>query len=226
MATSIVYPVAWFFERQRKEQEEKLALERLKLTNLLARLNSLQQQMNPDFLFGGLQALRTDSNDEWTRDYAAELAGIYRYLLSLNHESHLVKLDDELRFTQAYIHILRQRFEDSIDLSLRIGAGARDRYIPPLALQTVVENAIKHNALSPSSPLHICIYDEGDLLVVENDLLRPALVLSSGSPGIGLRNLEERYRLIGGVSPLIIRQEAVFIVKLPLLHDLPAAAGR
>jgi glucose-6-phosphate-specific signal transduction histidine kinase len=88
-----------------------------------------------------------------------------------------------------------------------------------------VENAIKHNALSPSSPLHIRIYDEGDLLVIENDLLRPALVLSSGSPGIGLRNLEERYRLIGGVSPLIIRQEAVFIVKLPLLHDLPAAAG-
>lgn len=216
--TSIVYPVGWIFERLRKEQEEKLALERLKLENLLARLNYLQQQMNPDLFFKSLQVLMSKSNDGWTRDYAAHLAGIYRYLVSLNHESYLVTLEDEVRFTEAYIHILRQRFEDSLDISIRLSASGNERYIPPLALQTVVENAIKHNAHSPSSPLRIRIYNEAELLVVENDLL-PAVLASSGSPGIGLNNLKERYRIIGSLSPLIIRGAGVFIVMLPLLHD-------
>jgi hypothetical protein len=225
MITSIVYPVASIFERLRKEQEEKLALERLRLENLLARLNYLQQQMNPDLFFNSLRVLTSKSNDDWTRDYAAHLAGIYRYLVSLNHESYLVTLEDEVRFTEAYIHILRERFEDSLDISIRLSVPGNERYIPPLALQTVVENAIKHNALSPSSPLRIRIYNEAELLVVENDLLPSAFAASPGSPGIGLNNLRERYRIIGGLSPLIIRGAGVFIVKLPLLPDqagLPA----
>jgi LytS/YehU family sensor histidine kinase len=216
---SIVCPIGWYFERVRREEAKRIVLEQMRLDNLLAQLNSMQQQMNPDFLLDSLHVLKAGTSDEWTREYVAELAGIYRYLLTLNHESCVVRLDEELRFTHAYIHILRQRFEEGLDLDVDVRPGGDDRYIPPLALQTVVENAVKHNSLSHDAPLRIRVFEEADKIVVENNLLPPPFEQKSGSTGIGLRNLKERYRLIGGLSPLISKGEGAFTVKLPLLPE-------
>lgn len=221
----LMYPVVWYFERLRVEQEEKVRLQRLQLENLLVRLNTLQQQMNPELFLGSLDTLRVDSGDEWTRDYAGQLSGIYRYLISVNPESHLVRLEEELHFSMAYFHIMGQRFEDSLQLSLEVGPMARGWLIPPLALQTVVENAIKHNALSPEEPLRLRIRDEGPLLIVENNLLPAPFSSWKERKGIGLENIKERYRLLGDVEPLIARERSTFVVKLPLL--LPSEfAGR
>ncbi len=223
---AIVCPVAWFFEGYRKAQEERFALEHLKVENLLARLNSLQQQMNPHFLFNCLNVLKSGTKEEWAKEYVLQLSKVYRYLLTLDQESRLVSVADEVQFIRSYIHVLRERFEEGLQVSVEITPVASGRYIPPMALQTLVENAIKHNSVSLASPLQIRIYDKEDLLVVENTLQRKDFERETGSPGIGLKNLEERYRLIAGVSPAVIREELLFIVKLPLLNDRSADPGR
>jgi hypothetical protein len=223
---AIVSPIAWFFEGYRKAQEGRVDLEHLKVENLLARLNSLQQQMNPHFLLNCLNVLKSGTKEEWAKEYVLQLSKVYRYLLTLNQESHLVTVENEVQFIRSYIHVLRERFEEGLQVSIEITPAASGRYIPPMALQTLVENAIKHNSVSLASPLHIRIYDEEDHLVVENTLQRKDFEQETGTSGIGLKNLEERYRLIAGVSPVVIREEFLFIVKLPLLNDRSADPGR
>lgn len=222
----VVSPVAWFFEGYRKAQEERFALEHLKVENLHARLNSLQQQMNPHFLLNSLNVLKSGSKEEWAKAYVVQLSKVYRYLLTLDQESHLVSVEDEVLFIRSYIHVLRERFEEGLQVSVEISPGARGRYIPPMALQTLVENAIKHNTVSLASPLQIRIYDQEDQLVVENTLQRKDFDWETGTSGIGLKNLKERYRLIAGVYPAVIQEELLFIVKLPLLYDRSADPGR
>jgi LytS/YehU family sensor histidine kinase len=221
----VVGPVAWFFEGYRRAEEEKFALEHLKVDNLVARLNLLQQQMNPHFLFNSLNVLKSGTKDEWTKEYVLQLSRVYRYLLTLNQES-LVRVEDEIGFISSYIHVLRERFEEGLRVSMEISEGVKGRYIPPMALQTLVENAIKHNSASLAYPLCIRIYDEGHQLIVENTLQQTDLEPETGSSGIGLRNLAERYRLLAGVSLAVARDESFFIVKLPLLDDPSTDIGR
>jgi LytS/YehU family sensor histidine kinase len=185
----------------------------------------LQQQMNPHFLFNSLNVLKSGTKDEWTKEYVLQLSRVYRYLLTLNQES-LVRVEDEIGFISSYIHVLRERFEEGLQVSMDIGEGIKGRYIPPMALQTLVENAIKHNSASLTYPLYIRIYGEGHQLIVENTLQRKDFEPETGGSGIGLRNLAERYRLLADVFPAVIRNESFFIVKLPLLDDPDTDIGR
>jgi LytS/YehU family sensor histidine kinase len=196
----------------RRTQEERMALEHLKEENLKVRLNSLQQQMSPHFLFNCLNVLKSGAKEVWAKDYVMQLSRVYRYLLALSHESRLVTLEEELRFATAYGLILRRRLGGAFNLTLDAAPGADDLYIPPLALQTLIGIAIGNDAFSPARPLHIRIFVDGEWLVIQNNFF-------TEGRETGWDNLQERYRLLGGISPVLVREASYFTIKLPLFND-------
>lgn len=198
-------------------QNSKIENEVLKQAHLHAQLLSLQQQISPHFLFNSLSTLKTIANDQPTKNYIVQLASVYRYVLNFN-QHYLTPLEDELTFIKSYIYIMNQRFETSLQVLIEI---TEDKHlklmIPPLSLQLLVENAIKHNMISPEQPLYISIKtDHTPSLIVENNF-RPKKIVVEGT-GTGLKNISERYRLLGNTTIRILNEEGIFSVTLPLLQ--------
>ncbi|MGY0034857.1 sensor histidine kinase [Pedobacter sp. NJ-S-72] len=138
-------------------QKSKLENEMLKQAQLRAQLLSLQQQVSPHFLFNSLSTLKTIAKDQETKTYVLQLANVYRYLLNFN-EHHLASVKDELAFMRSYLYILKERFEDALKISIHVPDEFLSYQIPTLSLQLLIENAVKHNIVSPEQPLHIRIY--------------------------------------------------------------------
>jgi len=187
----------------------------LRMQSLKAQLYALQQQVSPHFLFNSLSTLKTMVPEQATKTYIIQLANVYRYLLTF-HESLKITLKEEMAFMSSYLYILQERFEDALQIEIDIQAGSLLSYIPPISLQILVENAVKHNVVSFEQPLKIRIYtDAGDHLVVENTY-QPRLSVEE-SVGKGLRNVNERYHLLAGQQITVNRDESRFTVILPLL---------
>jgi two-component system LytT family sensor kinase len=149
-------------------QKSRLENELLKQAQLRAQLLSLQQQVSPHFLFNSLSTLKTIAPDHETKTYVIQLANVYRYLLNFD-EHHLASVKDEIAFMKSYLYILQERFEHALQISIDVPDEFLSYYIPPLSLQLLVENAIKHNIISPERPLHIRIYiDQTPALTIEN----------------------------------------------------------
>ena len=120
----------------------------------------------------------------------------------------MVELKAELDFTQAYLHILRERFEDALIADIQIPAAYYNKKIPPSTLQLLIENAVKHNVATIETPLRIRIFVDGaDRLVVSNSLQRKTVANESPGTGTGLSNIRERYRILTG-SDISIKEEA------------------
>jgi two-component system LytT family sensor kinase len=187
----------------------------LKQAQLRAQILSLQQQISPHFLFNSLSTLKTMAKETPTKTYVIQLANAYRYLLNFS-EHHLASLKDELAFMKSYLHILKERYEDGLQVSIEVPAGFLAYQIPPLSLQLLVENAIKHNVISPARPLCIKIHaSEPQSIVVENNY--QARLSVEESTGKGLQNIKDRYRLLANQSIEIYQDETIFKVTLPLL---------
>ncbi|MDN5284864.1 MAG: Histidine kinase [Mucilaginibacter sp.] len=198
-------------------QKSKLEYELLKQAQLKAQLLSLQQQVSPHFLFNSLSTLKTIAPDQETKTYVIQLANVYRYLLSFN-EHHLASVKDEIAFMKSYLYILQERFEQALQISIQVPDVFLGYYIPPLSLQLLIENAIKHNVISPEQPLHIRIYtDQTPSLTVENSY-QPKLSVEE-STGKGLQNIKDRYHLLGGKEIGVFRHDNLFKVILPLLQS-------
>ena len=147
--------------------------------------------------------------------FVDELSSVYRYVLQAN-EKHLIALKSELSFIDHYFHLLKTRFSEGIDLKLQIEDQYLDYLIPPLTLQLLIENAIKHNATLEESPLQITLYtDAADNLVVVNNLQKKTSIVSSNK--LGLQNIMTKYRLLGEKKVLIKQTENVFQVTIPLI---------
>ncbi len=200
------------------KQKNELEIEQLKQDNLEAKLKLLKQQISPHFLFNSLSTLKTMVKEKENKNYIMQLSNVYRYLLKSDglNTNNLVTVKDELEFTQSYLYILKERFEDGLQVSINVAEQNCELLLPPLALQILIENAIKHNIVSIDEPLSIKIYDEEDkFLVVENNLhLKQS---AEDSLGIGLQNIRDRYKLINEQDIEIIKSESVFAVKVPLL---------
>lgn len=196
-------------------QRSKLENERLQQAKLRAQLLSLQQQLSPHFLFNSLSTLKTIAPDSDTKTYVVQLANVYRYLLNFN-EHHLAPVKDELTFLRSYLYILQERYEDALHITIDIPEKYYNKYIPPLSLQLLVENALKHNTISPEQPLYIRIFtDDAPALIIENSFQPKVFV--EDSTGKGLQNIKDRYELIGGKTISIQKNEQHFTVTLPLL---------
>ena len=193
-------------------KREKSLLEQ---AHLKAQLISLQQQISPHFLFNSLSTLKTLVSDPSAKDYIVHLAGVYRYVLSFN-EQYLTKLDDELKFISSYLHILKVRFGDMLKVDINIQEDHRSLYLPSLSLQLLVENAIKHNVCSAESPLYISITTtDSPGLMVENNFQPKRSRMER--PGMGLKNIIERYKLLVDRSVNVANDNEKFTVTIPLL---------
>lgn len=192
-----------------------------KITSNLAqyRYMSLKQQVNPHFLFNSLNSLdyliQENANEEASR-YTHKLADIYRYMLRSGDET-LLPLRDEMSFVEKYTDLLRLRFAEGFEIEIDIPDEDLKRKVVPCSIQLLVENATKHNAASPSSPLHISIHSDGDSITVTNNLIPKIGNSSSPSTGLGLKYIKTRYKDLSAREITIRKTTDEYFVQLPLL---------
>jgi sensor histidine kinase YesM len=194
-----------------------LDTERLKKEQMATKYESLKNQVNPHFLFNSLNALTNlvYEDQDLAAKFIRELSKVYRYVLDTRAQE-LVTVKTEMEFAEAYIFLQKIRFDDKLQFSVDY-LGFEKKMVPPVAIQTLIENAIKHNIIAEDEPLHIEIsVDENELLVVKNNLQKKNIPIEESS-GMGLANIKARYDFLSEKSVEIIDGPIAFIVKLPLL---------
>ncbi|TAG23767.1 MAG: histidine kinase [Cytophagia bacterium] len=210
-----IHVITEYVKQLRKSQMEA---EQLKKASVQAELQAIRNQVNPHFLFNNLSVLAAlipkDTNA--SVDFVQQFSKVYRYVL-VSHEKELVTLDEELHFIDAYLFLLEKRFGAALRANINVSAQARKKKLVPVALQMLIENAVKHNIVSERRPLYLTIKDiDSQVLVVQNNLQR-RLHDEELSTGIGLSNILQRYAFLGGQTPEVQQTNTDFIVKLPLL---------
>jgi two-component system LytT family sensor kinase len=188
----------------------------LKRENLNALHETLKQQVNPHFLFNSLHTLKslTKRNPDQAIHFIDELSSVYRYML-LHQDKKIVTIGEEIEFLRSYLYLLKIRFGDAINTEIALPDKLLKHSMPPNTLQLLIENAVKHNALSTKKPLCISIYTKDDYLVVRNNLqFKPEQ--TSTSSHFGLSNISNRYLLLNGRDIIIKKTEKDFLVLLPV----------
>ncbi|MFZ5428997.1 MAG: sensor histidine kinase [Bacteroidota bacterium] len=190
-------------------------VEELKHLQMKNDYNALQDQLNPHFLFNNLSVLISmiRYNPDAAVTFTQNFTDSYRYVLQ-NRDKTTVSLADELGFIESYIALHKERLGEALNVSIQTDRTYSERKIPPLSLQLLIENAIKHNEVSKENPLFVKIYNQGDYICVENNF-QPRE--SSYSTSKGLKNLTSRYEFLTDRRVSVIRDHVVFRVELPLL---------
>lgn len=218
---TVLMVVLFFISRvlrlQIDQQESKLENERLKQQNLQNELAALKNQIDPHFLFNSLNSLTSlIRENKPATQFVNKLSHMYRYILQ-SGDSDMVTLKEELKFLQSYAYLIETRYRDRFNLNIEIGDNYLDEKVPPLALQLLVENAVKHNEISASHPLYVNIFQNNGSLFVENKI-RPRTNLAEGTKN-GLANLKKRYELLLKQQLTIRTDNDTFSVELPLTKE-------
>lgn len=196
---------------------DRVKQEQLERARAEAELEALKNQVDPHFIFNSLNTLShlIETRPQKAQLFNDNLADVYRYILH-NKARDLVFIKEELGFIRDYFSLLKIRFEDAVQLQVDIPPGLQQQYLlPPISLQILLENAVKHNEFSDEHPLLITIKALDETLVVENEIRRK--LLRKPTSRIGLENLKERYRLVTGKEILISESGNRFTIVLPLL---------
>ena len=214
---------SWGVEKAVAQQQAMGLISKLKEENFQAKYEVLKQQINPHFLFNSLNILkgmiRTGNGD--AEEYLIKLADVYRYILQSNTKEDVV-LDDELLMLESYQYMLKNRFRDAIELTIDLSPETRRSVLPPLTLQMLMENCVKHNVLTQSRKLRVSVTEQNGRLLFRNNIQPKQTLLSATH--VGLENLTRRYEHLSG-TPLTVEQDAQFFtVFLPIIppgHDRP-----
>ena len=193
-----------------REDQERARLEQYRYMNL-------SQHVNPHFLFNRLNILDClvrDGQQEQASAYIHKLAGVYRYLTG-NEEERLVSLRRELDFVEQYVDLLRVRFPEGLEVEIDIPETLLNRKVVPCAVQLLIENAIKHNAVESSDPLRIRIGASGDRLSVSNN--RKPKLRQAPSTGLGQKYLRGQYKDVAGKEVTILSTDSDYTVEIPLI---------
>jgi two-component system, LytTR family, sensor kinase len=214
-----IQTVKQMFDVLAEKQRVLLENEILKREKLSAQFQSLKQQVNPHFLFNSLNTLKSliKTNDVNAEEFVIRLSEIYRYILQKD-QNDLVTIHEELEILQAYIFMLKARFEDSINVIIQINNEILDKVmLPPFTLQLLIENSIKHNIASLSKPLQIEVYNNGYSRLIVKNKMQPKINIDV-STGIGLENINKRCTYLCGQGIDIVKTETEFIVEIPLIR--------
>jgi sensor histidine kinase YesM len=211
-----IYEGIYYF---RKWKNVEVQAEKLKKENLQTQLDSLKQQVNPHFLFNSLNTLSSlmRKDVDLAEVFLDELSKVYRYLLQ-NNENSLIDLEKEMEFMYSYFHLLTTRYGDAIKLKVNVGDEYLHYSIPPLTLQLLIENAVKHNVIDKATPLVIEVEtkEKGQLVVRNNIQLK---LLKMPSNKIGLTNIASKYELLNQQDIIISETPDSFTVQVPLLKS-------
>ncbi len=185
------------------------------------RLQALKNQVNPHFLFNSLSVLSSLVHRDagLAEQFVVRLSQAYTYILS-QKEAGLVSLEEELRFLRSYFFLLQIRFENKLKLEIDI-PDMEDAMVPPLILQLLLENAVKHNKMSAASPLKVTVRRQAATLIVENNVNRRDS--KEESTGLGLENIRKRYGMITNVEVKITETGDRFSVMIPVLPAVSRA---
>jgi len=177
--------------------------------------NALQDQLNPHFLFNNLSVLKSmiQYDQAAAVSFTQNFTDTYRYVLQ-NRDRSTVPLGEELEFIRSYADLHRERLGEGLRVEYSVDPALNNRRIPPLSLQLLVENAIKHNVVSNEQPLTLKITASDDTISVENNIQHRE---SSYSTSKGLKNLMARYEFLTERKVTVRDTGSVFIVELPLL---------
>lgn len=200
-------------------KQSLIEVEKYKTESAQAQLQNLKDQINPHFLFNNLSVLSSlvYKNQDKAVDFINQLSKVYRYLLdSKNNE--LVTLEDEMTFLKSYIYLLSIRFEDSLKFDILIDDALNQKVLPPMTLQMLVENAIKHNEVSNAMPLMISIKSNQQTICVSNPLQKRTNVEASSKTG--LQNIQARYSFMTDEKVVIEEMNNSFSVTIPLLQNV------
>ena len=198
-------------------KQSLVEVEKYRRASAEAQLENLKNQINPHFLFNNLSVLSSlvYQNQDKAVDFIKELSNVYRYVLD-NKKSELVSIKEELDFLSHYIYLIKIRFEAAVNFSICLDDDLyKNKLLPPLCLQLLVENAIQHNEASIDYPLQISIYTLNDALIIENNM-QPRIEMIN-STKTGLENIQMRFSYYTDKKVEISNNASTFRVALPLM---------
>lgn len=202
-----------------QKQTYELENEKLRTESLQSQFESLKNQVSPHFLFNSLTAMKTliRESPDLAGKYVDHLSLVLRYTLQSN-EKRLVTLQEEMEFTDSYLFLIKMRYDTNLNIETAIDKTRTNLMLPPLTVQTLVENAIKHNEISKRNPLIIYIKTGSDDTLIVCNRIQEKLTREDGT-GIGLSNLSKQYQLLGNRAVQISQENNEFIVEVPLLKS-------
>lgn len=196
----------------------KISNESLLKTNAEARYEALKNQVNPHFLFNSFNTINSlIVNDQMKAiDYVNNMSDVFRYVLETSLKDR-VTVKEELKFIEVYMQMLKSRFGSKLHFNININPLYLAYQIPPMAVQILVENAVKHNVISQNKHLQIHVYTETHVLVVSNNLQEKKA--KEPSTGLGLYNLNQRCNYLSRKELEVRRTDKNFIVTIPLIPN-------
>ncbi len=203
-----------------KWKSSLIETEEFKKAYLQSELDNLKSQVNPHFLFNSINSLSSLINEDTDKaeKFLREMSKVYRYLLQ-NNDQELTPLRVELDFINSYYHLLKTRYETGISMQVSIDDKYHQYLIPPLTLQMLIENAVKHNVILEKSPLHIRLMmdDSHEHLIVQNNIQKKTTAIESNK--IGLKNIKAKYRLLNQDEVIVEERDNNFTVIIPLVKN-------
>ena len=197
-------------------KQTALDAERLKKEQMASKYESLKNQVNPHFLFNSLNALTNlvYEDQDQAANFIRQLSKVYRYVLDTRAQE-VVELKIEMDFVDSYLYLQKIRFDEKLRVNIDL-IGYENHMVPPMSIQMLLENAIKHNTIARDEPLTIEIRAEEDKLIVSNNLQKKNIPVAEIS-GTGLNNITARYEFLSQQKVEVVESESEFTVKLPLL---------
>jgi LytS/YehU family sensor histidine kinase len=210
-----IYETESSFRRIRVSQLES---EQLKKEQLQTQFDSLKEQVNPHFLFNSLNSLSSliATDPEKAEEFVEEMSRVYRYLLRSNEEQ-LTTVQKEIEFISSYNLLLKTRFGEGFRPEVSIAEQYYDRLLPPMTLQLLIENAVKHNIVDPDMPLTVKVFTKEGKLIVSNNLQKKNKAVVSNK--VGLSNIIAKYRLLNYPDIEVSETADEFRVVLPLIKN-------
>ena len=218
LAAGALIGLGYLYIKLREKGIKKMST--LQKERMIFEYEHLKSQVNPHFLFNSLNTLVSliEEDKEAAVDYTVHLSDLYRYMLSFKDQD-LILLEEELRIINHYMHIQKSRFGEALQLQINLAEDVpRRKKIVPLALQLLVENAVKHNVVSLKQPLVITIEADEEKITVRNPI-RPKHSKEKGA-GLGLINIRKRYSLLTNRNTVMGASQGEYIVTLPLLRQI------
>jgi len=211
---SISTLVANSFHSFQQNQQMKNKILEIQRESLAGQIESLKQQINPHFFFNSLNTLSglAQEDTQKTLEFIEKLSQVFRYVLEIQ-EKNVVSVAEEMNFARAYIYLLKVRFEEKFSIEILPDLD-ENSMVPSLCTQLLLENCFKHNSMSSSNPLIIKIKTDNGYLVICNSIIQ--MNQTSGN-GIGLKNLNERSKLLTGKPIVITTDNECFTVKVPTI---------
>lgn|GEM_PF-700611 len=213
-----------FSKKQVIEYKEEISRNKIKMLmlenqNIQSQIQVLKNQINPHFLFNSLNTLASliQINTEKAAEFVQRFSILYRNILDMNDKS-LISINKELKMLEAYIYLQKMRKGDALKFSFSVREEDLEHMLPPLALQLLIENAIKHNEISDEHPMLIRITSNGRFIEIRNKLNQK--YITTKREGIGLKNLLSRYEHFSVEKPIFQKTDNEFIAQIPIIPDL------